>query len=105
MVCKIQRINSRRINIKSEMENTVILVDEDGNEMRFEVLEVIEYEGEDYAILVAEEGDDADTVVIVRVDTDENGEETFSSVEDEDLLDNDFEFFKENFSDEFDFVD
>ena len=89
----------------SEMENTVILVDEDGNEMRFEVLEVIEYEGEDYAILVAEEGDEADTVVIVRVDTDENGEETFSSVEDEDLLDDVFEFFKENFSDEFDFVD
>ena len=83
----------------SEMENTVILVDEDGNEMRFEVLEVIEYEGEDYAILVAEEGDEADTVVIVRVDTDENGEETFSSVEDEDLLDDVFEYFKENFSD------
>ena len=87
------------------MENTVILVDEDGNEMRFEVLEVIEYEGEDYAILVAEEGDEADTVVLVRVDTDENGEETFSSVEDEDLLDDVFEYFKENFSYEFDFVD
>ena len=89
----------------SEMDNTVILVDENGVEMTFEVLDVIAYEGNDYAILVAEEGEETDTVVIVRIDTDENGEENFSSVEDEDVLDAVFEMFKENCGDEFDFVD
>ena len=90
----------------NEMENIVILVDEEGKEMRFEVLDVVEYEGADYAVLVPDdEGEEADSVVILRVDADENGEETFSSEDDEKVLDAVFEIFKDRFSDEFDFVD
>ena len=89
----------------NEMENTIILVDEEGTEMRFEMLDVIAYEGAEYAVLVAEEGEETDTVVIVKVEADENGEESFVSVDDESILDAVFAIFVENNSDEFDFVD
>lgn len=90
----------------NEMDNIVKLIDEEGNEVSFEVLDVIDYKEERYAILVPDEDDgEADSVVILRVDVDADGEETLSSVEDDETLEAVFEIFKENCSDEFDFVD
>ena len=91
----------------NEMDNIVTLIDEEGKEMNFEILDVISYQDEDYAIMVTcdDVDEEADTVIIVRIDVDENGEEFYSSVEDEAILDAVFETFKENSGDDFDFVD
>ena len=72
-----------------EMETEeVVLVDEDGIEHSFVVLDVIEVEGAEYAILQpAEEGwedDDEQEAVILKIETDENGEECFAEIEDDD---------------------
>ena len=94
-----------------ELDNIVTLKDEDGNDVKFEFLDLIEYEGEEYVVLLpAEEGEDAepDEVVILQLekDSDENSEEeTYVSVDDEDVLNAVFEIFKEKFKDEFNFVD
>ena len=94
-----------------ELDNIVTLKDEDGNDVKFEFLDLIEYEGEEYVVLLpAEEGEDAepDEVVILQLekDSDENSEEeTYVSVDDEDVLNAIFEIFKEKFKDEFNFVD
>ena len=55
-----------------ELDNIILLNDEDGNEVKFEFLDLIEYGGEEYVVLLpAEEGEDADEVVILKVeDTD-----------------------------------
>ena len=93
-----------------DLDNIVILNDEDGNEVKFEFLDLVELEDEDYVILlpviddgVEEEGE----VVILKVeDTDEDSEEeSYVSVEDEEILNKVFEIFKERFKDDFDFVD
>ncbi|MBQ7291355.1 MAG: DUF1292 domain-containing protein [Clostridia bacterium] len=89
----------------NEMDNIVTLVDEEGTKVRFEVLDVIEYNGEDYAVLAAIDGEEADSVIIVGVEYGENGEETLVPSDDYDTLDEVFEIFKENHSDEFDFED
>ncbi len=93
-----------------ELDNIVILNDEDGNEVKFEFLDLIDFEDEEYIVLlpVNEEGDEEEgEVVILRVeDTDEEAdEESYVSVDDEDTLNKVFEIFKERFKDDFDFVD
>lgn len=99
-------------NVNEEMEvdsNIVTLKDEEGNDVDFEFLDLIEYEGENYVILLPadEEAEDADEVVILKEEPSEEGseEETYGSVEDEEILNKVFEIFKEKFKDEFNFID
>lgn len=71
-----------------ESEN-IILVDEDGEEHTFTMLDVIEVNGCEYAILqpVEEEESDDDEepeAVILKIDTDEDGEEILVDIEDDD---------------------
>lgn len=90
-----------------EMDNIIILNDEEGNEVEFEFLDLIDYEGEEYVVLLpVEEAEDAGEVVILQVeDTENEEEESYISVEDEDTLNKVFEIFKDKFKDEFNFVD
>ena len=94
-----------------ELDNIVILNDEEGNEVRFEFLDLVELDDEEYVVLlpVTEEGEeDEGEVVILKVednDDDESEEESYVSVEDEDTLNKVFEIFKDKFKDDFDFVD
>ena len=93
-----------------ELDNIIILNDESGNEVKFEFLDLIEYENEQYVVLlpVLEEGeeDDGEVVILKVEDTDEDSdEESYVSVDDEETLMNVFNIFKEKFKDEFDFVD
>ena len=94
-----------------ELENIVILNDEDGNEVKFEYLDSIELDDEEYIVLlpVTEEGEEEEgEVVILRAEdtaSDDADEVSYVAVEDEDTLNKVFEIFKEKFKDDFDFVD
>ncbi len=94
-----------------EFDNIVILNDEDGNEVKFEFLDLVELDDEEYVVLlpVTEEGEEEEgEVVILKVEDndDENAEEeSYVSIEDEEILNKVFDIFKEKFKDDFDFVD
>ncbi len=94
-----------------EVDNIIVLNDEDGNEVKFEFLDLIELDDEEYVVLlpVAEDGEEEEgEVVILKVEDndDENSdEESYVSIEDEEILNKVFEMFKEKFKDDFDFVD
>lgn len=90
-----------------ELDNIIILNDEEGNETEFEFLDLIEYEGEEYVVLLpVEESEDAGEVVILKLeDTESEDEESYVSVDDEEVLNKVFEIFKEKFKDDFNFVD
>ena len=90
-----------------ELDNIIVLNDENGEEIEFEFLDLIEYEGEEYVVLLPnDEEDEAGEVVILKLeDTDSEDEESYVSVDDEDVLKNVFEIFKEKFKDEFNFID
>ena len=97
-------------NEGDELDNILTLNDEDGNEVEFEFLDLIEYEGEEYVILLPvedeEEAEEPGEVVILKLeDTENEDEESYVSVEDEDILNAVFEKFKEKFKDDFNFVD
>ena len=94
-----------------ELDNIIILNDENGNEVKFEFLDLVELDDEEYVVLlpVTEEGEeDEGEVVILKVedsDDEESDEESYVSVDDEETLNKVFEIFKEKFKDDFDFVD
>ena len=92
-----------------EEENIIVLNDENGKEVRFEFLDLIEYDGEEYVVLlpVIEEGEeDSGEVVILKLEEmDSEEEESYVSVDDEEVLNKVFQIFKEKFKDEFNFTD
>ena len=74
-----------------EVDNIIVLNDEDGNEVRFEFLDLVELDDEEYVVLlpVAEEGEEEEgEVVILKLeDTDEDSdEESYVGVDDEEIL-------------------
>lgn len=96
--------------LNEELDNVIVLNDEDGNEVNFEFLDLIELDGEEYVVLlpISEEGeeDDGEVVILKVEDTDdETDEESYVSVDDEATLNEVFEIFKEKFKDDFNFVD
>ena len=89
-----------------ELDNIIVLNDEEGNEVQFEFLDLIELDGEEYVILLPVEDEETGEVVILKVeDTDSEEEESYVSVEDEEVLQKVFDMFKEKFKDEFNFID
>jgi len=89
----------------AEIDNIIILTDEDGKDVHFEFLDLIEYENEEFVVLLPiDEG--SDEVVILKVEQNQIGdEETYIGVEDSKVLDAVFCVFKDKFQDEFDFID
>ena len=72
-----------------ELDNIVSLNDENGNEVKFEFLDLVELENEQYVVLlpVLEEGeeDDGEVVILKVEDSDEESdEESYVSVDEED---------------------
>jgi uncharacterized protein YrzB (UPF0473 family) len=94
-------------NAGEELDNIIILNDEEGNEVKFEFLDLIELDGEEFVVLLpTEEEEDSEEVVILKVEDSEDDEmESYVSVDDEETLNTVFEMFKEKFKDEFNFVD
>lgn len=90
------------------MDNIITLNDESGNAVEFEFLDLVEYEGNEYVVLLPEDGpDDSGEVVILQLEaTDEDAEEEiYSGVEDYNILDAVFGIFKARFKDEFIFLE
>lgn len=93
-----------------ELDNIIVLNDEQGNEVKFEFLDLVELEEEEYVVLlpVTEDGeeDEGEVVILKLEDTDEDAEEeSYVGVESEEILNKVFAIFKEKYKDEFNFVD
>ena len=84
------------------------LTDEEGNEIEFELIGVTEYKDNTYyaMIPVEDEGKEDNAFceyVILRVDTDENGEATLNTLEDDEEFDDVADLFDDMFSEEIDY--
>lgn len=91
-----------------EIDNIIVLNDEEGNDVQFEFLDLIEYEDEEYVVLLPVEEDEEDSgeVVILKLeDSESEDEESYVSVDDEEVLNKVFEIFKDKFKDEFNFTE
>lgn len=95
-------------NMELENDNIIVLTDEDGVDVEFEFCASIEYDDKEYVVLLPTDDDDGEVVILEVVEGENAGEDdevTYVGVDDEDVLQNVFDLFKEQAGDEFDFDD
>ena len=80
----------------------ISLTDEEGNEVEFELVDSVDYEGAEYLILLPPDEENPE-VVILEVEPHEDGSETFATVSEEETLAAVFAIFKERYQDIFTF--
>lgn len=92
----------------NEERELMYLTDEEGNEFPFELLDVIDYNDEQYAVFFpAEESEieDDGEVVILKVTPHEDGSADFESTDNETVLDAVFDIFMKNLQEAFSISD
>ena len=90
--------------LPEEEQNILTLTDENGVETAFEYLDVVEYEGAEYLILMPAE-EESDEIVILLIEPVDEENENYLAVEDEKTLAAVYEIFKERYKDVLTFAD
>ena len=91
-------------NMMEEESGILTLTDEDGQEVDFEYLDCIDYDGKEYLVLMP--ADQAETqIVILEVEPVDEENENYLSVNDEAVLDAVYGIFKERYKDILTFED
>ena len=94
--------------LEDDEVSIITLVDDEGNESDFELLDVIDYKGNDYAVLCSvEEGDEAGEAAILQlIDTpDDEDSPDFVTPKTEEEITAVYEIFKEKYKDIIEFED
>lgn len=87
-----------------EYEAEIITLEDDlGNEKDFEFLDTVEYDGDEYIILLPVEEEEQNEVMILRVDSLDDQDEVYSGIDDEEVLQAVFNIFRDRYKDDFDF--
>ena len=89
-------------NLPEEETGILTLTDENGQDVDFEYLDCIEYQGTEYLVLMPEGEDE---IVIMEVEPVDEENENYLAVEDEAVLDAVYAIFKEKFKDVLTFED
>ena len=90
--------NNENLIPEEEESNLISLTDENGQETVFEYLDVIEYQGKEYLILLPAD-DESGEVVILEIEPVDEENENYLSVNDEALLNAVYDIFKEKYKD------
>ena len=89
-----------------EYEVEIITLEDDlGNEQDFEFLDVVEYDNDEYLILLPVEGEDEEKneVMILRIESIDDETENYVGIDDEEVLQKVFDIFKKRYEDEYEF--
>lgn len=92
--------------MEDERDDIVILVDENGDEVEFEHIDTINMNDSEYVVLAPlEEDEDEDSeeeeVIILKVEHNEDGEDSFVTIDDDDELEEVFNEFQSRMEEEF----
>lgn len=86
-------------NILEEEEVSILtLTDENGQDVDFEYMDCLEYQGKEYLVLMPME-EDNNEIVILEVEPVDEEVENYLAVEDEAILSAVFDMFKEKYKD------
>ena len=84
--------------LQEEETSIITMTDENGQDVDFEYLDCIEYEGKEYLVLIPAE-EDAEELVILEVEPVDEENENYIAVEDEAVLEAVYAIFKERYQD------
>ncbi|MDY3224730.1 MAG: DUF1292 domain-containing protein [Candidatus Faecousia sp.] len=89
-------------NIPEEENSILTLTDENGQDVNFEYLDCLTYDGKEYLVLMPE---GEDQIVIMEIEPVDEENENYLAVEDEAVLDAVYGIFKEKYKDVLTFED
>ena len=96
--------NNENLIPEEEESNLISLTDENGEETVFEYLDVVEYQGKEYLVMIPAE-EDANEIVILEIQPVDEENENYLAVEDEAVLDAVYNIFKERYQEVLTFAD
>ena len=91
--------------LQEEESNILMLTDENGEDMDFEYLDCIPYEGKEYLVLLPVSEEESYEIVILEIEPVDDENENYLAVENEDTLNAVYEIFKERYQDVLTFED
>ena len=91
-------MENENIELVEEETSVLTLTDENGQEVDFEYLDCIEYQGKEYLVLMPVE-ELSTEIIILEVEPVDEENEYYLSVQDEDTLNAVYEIFKEKYKD------
>ena len=97
-------MKNEKIELYEEETSILSLTDENGEEVEFEYLDCIEFQGKEYLVLIPCESEEAE-IVILEVEPVDEETENYLSVQDEVILNAVYEIFKDKFGDTIEFAD
>ena len=97
-------MENEKIELYEEETSILSLTDENGEEVEFEYLDSIEFQGKEYLVLMPAE-EDASDIIILEVEPVDEENENYISVEDEKTLDAVYRIFQDRFKDIYTFGD
>ena len=89
---------------QEEESNILTLTDENGEEVEFEYLDCIEYNGKEYLVMMPAD-ENSSEIVILEVEPVDEENENYLSVSDEKILDAVYDIFKDRYKDVLTFED
>ena len=90
--------------LQEEESNILMLTDENGEDVEFEYLDCIEYEGKEYLVLMPND-ENSSEIIILEVQPVDEENENYLSVSDEATLNAVYDIFKERYKDVLTFED
>ena len=90
--------------VPEEESSIITFVDENGEEVSFEYMDCIEYQGKEYLCLLPAD-EESSEIVILEIEPVDEENENYLAVEDEAVLDGVYAIFKEHFKDILQFED
>lgn len=90
--------------LQEEESSIITMTDENGQDVDFEYLDCIAYEGKEYLVLIPAE-EEANEIVILEVEPVDDELENYLAVESEEILNAVYAIFKERYKDVLDFAD
>ena len=90
--------------LQEEESNILTLTDENGEDVEFEYLDSIEYEGVEYLVLMPAD-EESSEIVILQVQPIDEENENYLSVSDENVLNAVYDIFKDRYKDVLTFED
>ena len=90
--------------LMEEEEYILTLCDENGEDIRFEYLDCIAYNGVEYLVLMPAD-EESNEIVILAIEPVDEENENYLAVEDEAVLDAVYGIFKERYKDQLNFAD
>lgn len=90
----------KNIEMDEENDNFITLTDDNGEDVSFEVLDVINYKEREFAVLLPFEDTDDEVVILEIIPSEDEESDEFISVDDDALIEEVFAIFLERSEDE-----